>query len=296
MSHFTKLSIAIMLFLVSFAFAQAPVDEYSIKFTGTHTAMLVGADGIIMKTTNNGIVWEEQTSNVTNLLLGNSSKNGLSVVAGENGVILRSVDNGANWDVIIPGTLENLNDAEVLDFNHAVVCGDNGIILVTSDAGLTWDSSSSVVSINLKDIKFVSSSVGFITGDLGTLLKSVDGGLSWSEIDMSFTNNSFNAIEAIDEYNLVLVGDLGTVFLSNNGGESWFGPSGVTYEDNFNDVVFFSSNDGVIAGDNGLILKTVDGGYTWAPAVMTFLGQYDLYSVAFEDINYGISIGKDGMD
>jgi photosystem II stability/assembly factor-like uncharacterized protein len=295
MSRLYKLSLVFGLFLVSFVYAQSTVNEHSIKFTGT-AATLVGDDGIIMRSTNSGLNWIEQNSNVTNALLGNSSKSGLSIVAGENGVILRSVDNGMTWDMILPGTLENLNDAEVIDVNNAVVCGNNGTILASSNSGLTWDSVVSGVNYNLLDIKFINNT-GFITGEMGTLLKSVDAGRTWTEIDMSFTNNKFNAVEVIDADNLILVGEYGKILLSNNGGESWYGPSGFMYETNLNDVVFFSSTDGIIAGDDGLILKTVDGGYSWTPSVTPFVGnQYDFFSVAFEDINYGISIGNEGVD
>lgn len=296
MSHLFKVSLALILYLSINVYAQPLVNEHSIKFTSTKAATLVGEDGVIMITTNGGTTWSEQSSNITNVLLGNSHKGGLSIVAGENGVILRSNDNGVNWDLILPGTLEHLNDAEVTTSNTAVVCGNNGTILITTDGGLTWDNAVSGVNHNLNDIKFISLNVGFITGEMGTLLKTVNGGNTWTEIDMSFTNNNFNAVEAIDENNLVLVGDNGTIFLTNNGGVSWYGHSNILYENNLNDVVFFSSTDGVIAGDDCLILKTTNGGEFWFPATTSFYNEnYDFNSVAFGDINNGISVGKDGI-
>lgn len=295
MSHLIKVSLVLMLFSVSFVYAQAVVNEHSIKFTSTTAATLVGDDGVIMRTTNGGISWSEQTSNVTNVLLGNSHKSGLSIVAGENGVILRSDDNGANWDLVLPGTLEHLNDAEVTTSNTAVVCGDNGTVLITADGGMTWNEVYTGLNHNLNDIKFINMNVGYITGEMGTLLKSVNSGYTWVKIDMSFTNNKFNAIEAIDENNLVLVGDNGTIFVTNNGGESWYGHANILYESNLNDIVFYSSTDGVIAGDDGLILKTTNGGSFWFEATRSFQGDnYDFYSVAFGDMNNGISTGKDG--
>lgn len=294
-SHFTALFI--LLLAVSFTFSQAVTNEHSIKFENPTTATLVGENGVIMRTTNNGANWEEQNSNISNVLFGNSLKNGTSMAVGENGVILRSVDNGANWSVILPGTIENLNDVEVIDGGIVVVCGNNGVLLRSDDNGETWVAITTNTTKNLTDVKFVDNLTGFAAGDLGALLKTVDGGLTWAALDMSFTNNKFNSVEAIDASNLVLVGDLGKILLSNDGGDSWYGPSGLMYESDFNDVVFFDVNNGVIAANDGLILKTTDGGYSWIPSVMTVSGDdYDYFSVAFADANNGISIGRNGIE
>jgi photosystem II stability/assembly factor-like uncharacterized protein len=297
---FTKtftLFIFMLAFGINCVYSQPVANEHSIKFSNSTTATLVGEDGVIMQTTDQGSTWVEQNSGITNALFGNSQKNGISLAAGENGVILRSNDNGENWDVILPGTFGTLNDAEVISSNTAVVCGDSGVVYFSNNAGLNWSEVESGVSANLMDVKFVSNDVGFITGDMTTLLKTNDGGSTWSAIDMSFASNDFNSVEAINEMNLVLVGDNGTIFLSNDGGISWQGSSSGNYLSNFNDVVFFDALNGVIAGDDGLLLKTVDGGNTWVPSQTAFSGDsYDFYSVAFADANVGISTGRDGIE
>lgn len=297
LSNSIKSLLVLFFFCTTFTFAQKVVNEHSIKFTSSTEATLVGEDGVIMKTNDLGATWVEQSSGVTNVLYGNSSKGGISLVAGENGVILRSMDNGDNWEVILPGTLSNLNDAEVVNSQYSVACGDSGTILFSDNGGSNWSVVTSGVSFNLNDIKFVSESIGYISGDGATLLKTVDNGATWQAIDMTFCENNFNAVEAIDENNLILVGDEGTMFISNDGGISWMGNSGPVYGNNFNDVVFFDAMNGVIAAENGLILKTTDGGNSWYEATRNFSGDgYDLYSVAFANSSVGISTGKDGLE
>lgn len=292
-----KSFIFLLIFGLTYTYAQPVVNELSIKFSSATTATLVGEDGVIMRTTNQGASWVEQSSGITNVLYGNSHKNGISLVAGENGVILRSNDDGLNWSVILPGTLDNLNDAEILNLFFAVVCGDNGTILFSSDAGLSWNTIPSGVTYNLNDIKFVSESTGYITGDMGTLLKTTDSGASWQQIDMSFTNNKFNAVEAINENNLIVVGDNGTLFLSSDAGTTWYGNPGVSYDVNFNSVVFFDASNGIIVGDRGIILKTANGGDAWVEVNLPGVNEaLDLYSVAFADANIGIATGKDGLE
>ena len=295
----TTISLAVMvLFIAASSFAQVTaLNEHSVKFSGTASATLVGQDGLILKTTNNGIDWLELTSNITNTLFGNAEKSGISFAAGENGVVLRSTDSGLNWDVQLPGTFENLNDIELIDANKVVTCGNNGVIYFSTDCGATWTATNSGTTRSLNDIKFLATGVGYITGELGTLLKSTDAGATWQAINMNFTNNKFNAVEAIDEYSLVLVGDNGSIFLSVDGGFSWFAPTGNLYTSNLNDVVFFDADNGIIAGNDGLILKTDDGGYSWYAANTTFSGDgYDFYAVAFADAFNGIATGVNGTE
>lgn len=294
-THF-KFTIFLLAVLSSFSFAQSLVNENSIKFENATTATLVGENGLIMRTTNNGASWSEQNSNISNVLFGNSFYGGLSLAVGENGVVLRSDNNGQNWSVILPGTFEHLNDVELIDANTSVLCGNAGTILVSTNAGLNWVQSDSLTSNNLLDVEFLSSGVGFISGEEGTLLRSTDAGATWSLIDMSFTNKKFSAVEAVDENTLIIVGENSTVFMSNNGGESWYGPSGIIYENDFNDVVFFDPLNGIIAANDGLLLKTTDGGETWNAAEVSASGvDYDYFSVAFADISNGISIGRNGL-
>ncbi len=290
-------TIFFLLLLSTAVFSQNPLlNEYAVKFENPSTISIVGEDGLIMRTTNNGVNWVEQTTNITNVLYGAVMKDGISLAAGENGVVLRSVDFGTTWDIILPGTLNNFNDIDMFGIN-AVVCGDNGTIYYSEDGGANWEVSSYTSTKKLNDIKFISSEVGFIAGEYAEVLKTIDGGRTWDRLNTSFTNQNFNAIEAVNETNLCVVGDAGSIFLSNDGGNSWFGPNGLLYESDIKDVVFFDANNGIATGTNGLILRTNDGGDTWQPAVTTpGTENYDFQSVSFYDASIGISVGNEGKE
>jgi photosystem II stability/assembly factor-like uncharacterized protein len=292
-----NLTVFLLIVLIAFSYAQAGVNEHSVKFEDATTATLVGENGIIMRTTDMGATWLEQNSNISNALFGNSINSGLSLAVGENGVVLLSDDGGENWTVILPGTFENLNDAEAIDGINAVVCGNAGTILYSSNAGLNWSTVNSGTLSNLTDVKFLNTNIGYISGADGTLLRSTSGGVSWEAIDMSFTSNKFNAVGVIDADRLIVVGDMGTLFMSGDGGESWYGSAGITYENDFNDVVFFDALNGVIAGNDGLILRTNDGGENWYASEVSATGDdYDFFSVAFADQDNGITIGRNGIE
>lgn len=292
-----KVSLILMIFTLQFVYSQSVVNEHSIKFSNSTSATLVGEDGIIMKTTNNGLDWMEQSSGVTNVLYGNSHKTGLALAVGENGVILKTTDDGENWEFISSGTLENLNDVEVTNSLQAAACGNNGAVLVSNNQGENWSVVSVNTANNLNDIIFVNNNTGFIIGENSTLLKSTDGGNSWTLIEMEFGSRNFNAIYALDEDNIIVVGTQGSIFMTNDGGISWSGVLGLSYETDFNDIVFFNSTNGIIAGNDGLILKTSNGGLSWHPSKVTVSGDdYDFFSVAFADVNNGISTGRNGTE
>ncbi len=299
MKSLTNLFAALTVLVLSASvYSQATaLNEYSLKFENSTTATLVGEGGLIMKTTDNGQSWLEKTSNISNVLYGVSTLGSIAVAAGENGVVLRTTDNGENWETVLPGTIENLNDAEIIAGTKAIVCGNNGEIFLSEDAGHFWSHIPSGTTNNLTDVLFINENNGFIVGTMSTLLTTTDGGTTWQSVDLSFTNSDLNAIAALDASNLFIVGNNGALFISNDAGETWYGQMGFSYENNFNDIVFFDALSGTIAGDDGLMIFTTDGGQSWYPGETSSIRSgFDFYSVAFSSPTNGISIGSDGID
>src|SRR3989304_9275148 len=147
----------------SYVNAQPTVYEHSIKFANTTTATLVGEDGVIMKTTDNGLTWSEQNSGIVNTLYGNASfDTDKGMAAGENGAILKTTDGGANWSIISSGVSSHLRDVTTVGTQNAVICGDDGTILFSSDFGETWTSITSNTNYSLKDVVFVDENIGFM--------------------------------------------------------------------------------------------------------------------------------------
>jgi photosystem II stability/assembly factor-like uncharacterized protein len=299
MKSLTKF-LTFIIFLTSAAavYSQATaLDEHSIKFENSTTATLVGQDGLIMKTTDNGLTWTQKSSNISNTLYGVSTLGTIAIASGETGVVLRTTDNGDNWETVLLPTTEDMKDAEIIAGTRAIVCGNNGQIFLSDDAGLNWSNISSGTSNNLTDVLFINSDRGFIVGSAGTLLTTSDGGSNWASIDLGFTNRDLNGIGSIDENNIFIIGNSGALYISNDAGETWYGQMGFTYDNNFNDIVFFDALNGAIAADDGLLLYTSDGGQSWYPGETSSIRSgYDFYSLAFSDVNNGISIGTQGVD
>jgi len=59
------------------------------------------------------------------------------------------------------------------------VVGDKGLILMTTDGGISWDQQNSGVTQRLNDVAFSSATNGYAVGNGGTILKTTNGGGTW---------------------------------------------------------------------------------------------------------------------
>jgi len=298
-----NLSITVILAAIFtvFVYSQSEVNEHCIKFENPTTATLVGEDGIIMKTTDNGLTWAEQLSGLTNTLYGLSTFDANnSFTVGENGTILKTTDGGNTWVIVISGVTVHLYDVEALALDNIFVCGENGTILNSTDAGDTWNPVANSSAEILNDIKFYNSSLGFIVGNNGTVLKTEDGGLTWNLMSFPLNNSQLNSV-AIASSSVISVvgnvdGNVAILYRSDDGGNTW-----LPYEEQFSagtnlyDILYFNANDGILTGNNGMILKTDNGGLSWFQTHSTAQAT-DFYSVSFGDINNGISVGANGTE
>ena len=78
----------------------------------------------------------------------------LGWVVGDNGVILKTTNNGTSWFHLSSGTTARLNSVQFVDSLRGWVYGDNGVIRVTTNGGTTWSSQSSTTSQNVNGSLF----------------------------------------------------------------------------------------------------------------------------------------------
>jgi photosystem II stability/assembly factor-like uncharacterized protein len=150
--------------------------------TGT-TAVAVGDNGNIIRTTNGGTSWQTQISGTSDSLRGVDFLGiSVAVAVGDNGTIVRSSDGGAFWSPVTSGTSQSLNGVAALDTGVAVAVGAAGTIIRSTDAGISWTTVFTPTSENLNDVAFADSLEGLAVGDNGTIITTKDGGLSWTAV------------------------------------------------------------------------------------------------------------------
>jgi hypothetical protein len=141
------------------------------------TLIGVGANGLILSSTNKGATWNTNSSGVSVNLDSITYGNGRYIVGGDNGTILYSTNNGTNWNsepVWLNGTT-----IDSLAFGNGVfLLGEGG--WVSSD-GIAWSQPSFnnyypyqyLNSYNPNTLVFGSN--GFISANWGGVVQSVSG-------------------------------------------------------------------------------------------------------------------------
>jgi len=273
---------------------------YSVKFLSTDVGWSVGECGTILKTTDGGTTWIQQSSKTTNVLLSVSftdSNNG--TVVGDFGTILKTTNGGSTWSSQSSGTTNALYGIIFTDVNTGTAVGYNGTILKTTNGGTTWIPQSSGTSKTLFGVSFTDSNSGTIVGDEGMILRTVNGGSSWIQQSSGITNR-LNGVAFTDTNFGTCVGDAGTILHTTNGGVSWTPQvSGTTVT--LYGVCFTDAINGISVGQFGEVLKTTNSGITWSTQLIpnsksnTGGSQPHVMSVSFTDANTGTAVGGDPL-
>ncbi|MEM1221856.1 MAG: hypothetical protein AAGH40_03775 [Verrucomicrobiota bacterium] len=196
---------------VNFTLRETTSDVFEDVAGFGSTAIVVGIDGLVLRSSNDGVSWSAATN--PDILNGT-----LSSVAGRadganpniwlavgddgfDGVVYRSLNDGQNWALVSTETAEILADV-IWTGNRWLICGRDdftniGVVKSSAD-GVTWTSSSLPSdSQPLSAIQSDGSGVVVAVGELGEILRSTDDGLTFSRIGAQFNGGGdFNAVVA----------------------------------------------------------------------------------------------------
>jgi len=244
-----------------------------IYFIDVNTGIVVGALGIIRKTTNGGTTWITQTSPAgSNALVGVKFINeNTGFIAGGYRTILFTTDGGTTWINRPFGPTDVLwRDIYFFNGNTGVVVGSSPTgqsIIRTTDAGFSWYPASGTVAGEFYRTSFADNFTGFCAGiSNGNIVKSTDRGNNWFTSNNA-TNYACYGISVIDINNITAVGGGGTfggngkIVRTTNGGLNWI-LQPISTTKRLWGVSFINSNTGWACGDTGTLLKTTTGGFT----------------------------------
>jgi serine/threonine-protein kinase len=234
---------------------------YSIYFINNFSGVIVGSDGLILKSSDGGQNWHKINIKSKADLYSICYVNGRTYCVGENGTVLKSNSNFQIWDRINTNTHETFFDINFVDDNTGFITGSSGVILKSDDGGLTWKKLVSGVKENLFSIAFSDLRTGFAVGWDGAIIKTEDQGKIWSKVQADY-KSYLKKIIFINQFLGFIVGGDGLVLRTEDGGSSWekidIGTTSGLYK------IFFENNeDGIILSNIGEIFKTYDAGKTW---------------------------------
>lgn len=212
---------------------QLPYEEFEESFYGVWfdtkgNGWIVGGEGIIMHTVDNGYSWQQQISNSEEDLKAVTCVDSKDCwVLGRNEVFLKTVNAGNTWRQLNdkPG-----NDIEFIDSKIGWIVDDN-LILRTNDGGRTW--AESVIDKSAEkekpfydntyfsSIKFINKKVGWLAGNT-KIAHTDDGGKTWNVIEIDDEDSpNFVGIVSISE-KVALAVNKGTYnYCTEDAGRTW---------------------------------------------------------------------------
>ena len=253
------------------------IDFYSSFFINESLGYAVGVkyedddyNGIIIKTTDSGLNWEQ--TQVPDILLSiHFVDEKMGFVGGTGSHIYKTTDGGNQWTNISIASSPYLFIVSLYfvtsDVGFAIVhnvgvdcrCSD---IIRTQDGGETWDriNEDSIIAY-LYSLKFYDTMNGLIVGDDGTLLATTDGGNTWECSNCQCINHIYDFCY-MNENTIVSAGQGGKITCATDGGLMWDGLSQGTNA-RLTDVFFINTQTGFVVGENGTLLRTTNAGEKW---------------------------------
>jgi len=159
---------------------------YGVWFNTKGNGWIVGGEGVIMHTSDNGYTWQRQISDTEEDLKRVSCIDARHCwILGRNEVFLATNNGGKTWK-----QLEDIsgNDIEFIDSKNGWIVDDN-LILLTNDGGKSWVKSTIEVAVeknepsynatHFSSIKFINKKVGWVAGN-SKIARTMDGGKTWN--------------------------------------------------------------------------------------------------------------------
>jgi photosystem II stability/assembly factor-like uncharacterized protein len=281
-------------------------NMYDITYKNEFIGISVGGSshkgGVIYKTIDGGITWEEKKFPFGFICKAITSVNDKVCIIGNGGEIVVSEDFGETWQLITSIPSNALYVIDQIGENTIVAGGNNGAFMKSTDGGNSWRTyyaSANNVSPTIKGLWFLNEKIGFTAQKNKTVNKTIDGGKTWTQImkDSSLSNFDNSDVQFLNEDIGFVVGKaakgIGVFYSTTNGGESWstlIADSVLTNE--LNSLYFFDENHGIVVGNKSVIAITSDRGQSWTKIIANNIPyDGDINSLKFFNDSFGLAGG-----
>ncbi len=284
-----------------------------VYFLNNDTGWVVGREGTILKTTDAGMSWQQQHSNVTtdinDIFMVNERvgwaltwENFVDTATFYGTRILKTTNGGEIWKTEDFSTPEKfLHAITFLDSLKGWVGGSEGILYQTIDGGVTWIPGlvepSNYANFPIRKFKFFSPNYGLGVGGIfdiaGVVWKTTNGGENW--VAGLASAEPLWGIQFVDSLHIICIsGDFefgASMIRTRNAGESWEYSSLETFGQP-RAMAFRTANEGWICLAN-FFMVTYDTASTWAMAETTSTRQ--VFDFVFTDSATGYAVADSGI-
>jgi photosystem II stability/assembly factor-like uncharacterized protein len=226
---------------------------------------VVGAQGLILHSTDRGDAWNIRESGVSTNLNGLSFPDDLHGWAvGDYGYVVRTTDGGFNWQIQTQLNTPWGWGVFFLDSLSGWICGPIDTVYKTNDGGNSWVKLPQGQPNHGTSVVFVDSLRGWLSLDTGAagILKTTDGGQTWRFILGS--GGQFQSLDMLDGQRGWGAG--GDISKTTDGWETWtvqYSPPGYFYGISLGDSSYIWSVGSNSNIDRAMIVSTTNGGSSW---------------------------------
>jgi photosystem II stability/assembly factor-like uncharacterized protein len=210
---------------------------------------VVGSNGLIKESTDDGLTWTQMTSPTTQRMYGVATfDNNNAFAVGDAGVILNY--DGTNWVQQNTGVTARFWDVavdETAAAPTAYAVGAGGTIFKYESGN--WNPQGSGITGGLFGTTVIGNNVVYAVGGLtqGLILKTTNGGQTWNTV-LNGVDVSFRSVTGIADTAWACAFD-GIIYETRDGGASWVRYSvGDTYN---NTGIIFRTSRGIVSGNGG---------------------------------------------
>ncbi|HUN66153.1 MAG TPA: YCF48-related protein [Bacteroidota bacterium] len=277
---------------------------FDISFPDTSYGWAVGDSGRIMRTTNGGTTWINQSSPTGNDLQTVSFPDrNVGYAAGIASTLLKTTNGGMSWGVIaspVPADWSRIYFRN--DSTGWLVSPGASNIEYTTDGGASWTPVGPTTAYDLTDLWFLPGSDGWAAGGYD-LLHTTDG-VTWNSINsssfsllnaVSFPSDSTGYCMKVTYQNSK---DVSIIFRTTDAGQSW-DTVGIFPSVYFHSLSFITPAEGWVAGDelifpggilnDGAVYHTSDAGGHWTRVLDLDTGNHFSFinRVLYKDAGHG---------
>lgn len=197
-------------------------DQYQAMLLNQGTIILVGSQGLVMTSTDQGVTWQRR------IVEGKPNFTGLAACPDKSLIAVSfdrrlwsSADNGVTWTSRPITTKQDVMDLHCAPDGSIWVTGSRSTLLHSTDSGVSWQESDLGEDAMLTFIKFFDHQTGILAGEFGMFYKTTDGGNSWQSVGVIGEDLYPLGVYFADE-NTGWAGGLGGVIMkTTDGGVTW---------------------------------------------------------------------------
>lgn len=277
---------------------QVNTELFSVSFIDEQNGFVSGARGMVLRTTDGGLTWNELTNiyiNIVRLDDIHFVNRQIGIVVGDDGgKIFRTSNGGVSWNLIESGITPVLRAVDFFNENTGIAVGRYGIIRRTTNAGESWanpqvnQATEQLFGLHIFDQTFACAVGEF------TIVTTTDAGLTWYK--QSYTYPEWvMGVYFVTRQKGFAVGTNGKIFKTTNGGVTWVENATITPQNILRRVAFADELYGIAVGDLGTIARTTDGGDTWAKVQLSEPYLNSFFTISFVSETVGYAAGDGGI-